>query len=159
MDDPPPIRRAAVGCLVLALLGIVAVIAVRPAIFFFAEPRDDRAVVLGDSRMAADGPVVRDVILARSRGWAGEIETDDGHVQLRLLVASSRFGGVAVVAATSPLGNDCALEIRADRYEDCEGRQWTHEGDPLRSGDPPLDRFPAALDGGNVVVDLTRTAD
>lgn len=159
MDEPVPVRRAVVGCLVLALLGVAAVVLVRPAIFLFAEPRDDRSVAIGDARMTADGPVARDVVMTRPRGWAGEIETDDGHAQLRLLVAPSRFGSVAVVAGRSPLHDGCALEIRADRYVDCEGHAWTHEGDPLERGDPPLDRFEVTVDAGTIVVDLTRAAD
>lgn len=159
MDEPVPVRRALVGCLALAILGVVAVALVRPTIFLFAEPRDDSAVVLGDARIVADGPAARDVVLARPRGWSGEILTDDGHAQLRLLVASSRFGGVAVVAGGSPIRDDCPLAIRADRYVDCDGHAWTHEGDPLDAGDPPLDRFAVTLEDGNVVVDLTRAAD
>jgi len=158
MDEPVPIRRAVIGCLLLAILGVAAVVLVRPAILLFAEPRDDSAVVLGSSQLAVDGPVVRDVILARPRGWSGEIDADDGHAQLRLFVAPSRFGGYAVVAAASPIRSDCPLEIRADRYVDCDGHEWTHEGDPLDAADPPLDRFEALLDAGNVVVDLTRLA-
>jgi hypothetical protein len=156
MDEPVPIRRAAIGCLLLAIFGVVAVVLVRPAIFVFAEPRDDTAVVLGSSQLAANGPVVRDVILARPRGWAGEIDVDDGHAQLRLFVAPSRFGSFTVVAAASPIRDDCPLDIGADRYVDCDGHEWTHEGDPLDPADPPLDRFPVLLDAGNVVVDLTR---
>jgi hypothetical protein len=159
MDEPVPIRRAAVGCLLLAILGLVAIVLVRPAIFVFAEPRDDSVVVLGDSQMTVDGPVVRDVILSRPRGWAGEIDADDGHAQLRLFVAPSRFGGYAVVAAASTVRDDCLLEIRADRYVDCDGHEWTHEGAPLDAADPPLDRFPVVLDAGNVVADLTRLSD
>jgi hypothetical protein len=159
MDEPVPVRRAVVGCLILAILGVVAVVLVRPAIFVFAEPRDDTAVVLGTSRMVADGPVIRDVVMARPRGWAGEIDAGDGNVQLRLFVAPSRFGGIAVVAAASPVRPDCPLEIGADRYTDCDGREWSHEGDPLDAADPPLDRFEVTIDAGNVVVDLTRTDD
>jgi hypothetical protein len=159
VDEPVPIRRAVAGFLLLAVLGVAAVALVRPAIFVFAEPRDDRAVVLGSSQIAVDGPVQRDVILARPRGWAGEIQIDDGHAQLRLLVAESRFGGLAVVAGASPIREHCPLEIRADRYVDCAGHEWSHEGDPLDPADPPLDRFGVRFDAGNVVVDLTRTTD
>ena len=159
MDEPVPMRRAAIGCLLLAIIGVVAVVLVRPAIFVFAEPRDDASVVLGNSQLAADGPVVRDVILHRPRGWAGEIDADDGHAQLRLFVAPTRFGSFTVVAAASPIRDACPLEIRADRYVDCDGHEWTYEGDPLDASDPPLDRFPVVLDAGNVVVDLTRLSD
>jgi hypothetical protein len=156
MDEPVPVRRAIVGCLVLALLGVVAVVLVRPAIFVFADPRDDTAVVLGSSSMVDTGPVSRDVVLARARGWAGEMDAGGGRAQLRLIVAPSRFGGVAVVAGASPVREDCPLEIRADRFIDCDGREWSHEGDPLDPSDPSLDRFPVTIDAGNVVVDLTR---
>jgi hypothetical protein len=156
MDEPVPVRRAVVGCLVLALVGIVGVALVRPAIFVFGEPRDDRAVVVGTMSAVAAGPAVRDVILSRARGWAGEIDAGDGRVQLRLIVAASRFGSVAVVAGASPGRDGCPLEIGADRLTDCDGRHWTFEGEPLDSGDPPLDRFPATIDDGAIVVDLTR---
>ncbi len=159
MDEPVPVRRAVIGCLALAVLGIVAVVLVRPAIFVFAEPRDDSAVVLGTTAMVAEGPVTRDVVMARSRGWDGEIDAGGGRVQVRLIVAPSRFGAVSVVAGASPVTDDCAIEVAADRLTDCEGRAWTFEGDPLDPADPPLDRFAVTVDAGNVVVDLTRLAD
>jgi hypothetical protein len=156
MDEPVPVRRAVIGCLLLAVLGVVAVALVRPAIFVFAEPRGDAAVVLGPSSIVNEGPVVRDVVLARARGWAGEVDAGGGRAQLRLIVAPSRFGGVTVMAGASPVREDCVLEIAADRFTDCDGRQWSHEGDPLDPADPPLERFPVTIDGGNVVADLTR---
>ena len=73
MDEPVPIRRALIGCGALAIVGIVAVLLVRPAIFTFAEPRDDSVVTMGTLTAAtAGGPMRHDVILSRSYGWDGE---------------------------------------------------------------------------------------
>ncbi|HEY6609461.1 MAG TPA: hypothetical protein VI277_09720 [Candidatus Limnocylindria bacterium] len=159
MDEPVPVRRAVIGCLALAVLGIVAVVLVRPAIFVFAEPRDDSAVVLGTTAIVSQGPVIRDVVMARSRGWAGEVDAGGGRVQLRLIVAAGRFGAVTVVAGASPMTDDCPVEIGADRLTDCEGRAWTFGGDPLDPTDEPLDRFPVTIEDGSVKVDLTRPLD
>jgi hypothetical protein len=74
-------------------------------------------------------------------------------------VAPGQFAGASTVAAASPLGEACPVEIGADRLTDCEGREWTLEGLPLDPADPPLDRFPTVLEAGNVVVDFTRTLD
>jgi hypothetical protein len=46
MDDPVPIRRAAVGCLVIALGGLALALIIRPAIFSLAPARDDSAVIV-----------------------------------------------------------------------------------------------------------------
>ena len=47
MDDPPPFRRAAVGCLFVALAVVAVALLVRPAIFSVAPPRDDAVVTVG----------------------------------------------------------------------------------------------------------------
>ena len=159
VDEPVPVRRAVVGCLALALLGVVAVVLVRPTIFVFAEPRDEGAMVLGSTAIVGDGPVTRDVVMARPRGWDGEVDVGGGRVQLRLIVAPARFGAVSVVSAASPVAEDCPIEIDDDRLTDCDGRAWTFEGLPLDSADPPLDRFPVTVEGGSVMVDLTRTLE
>jgi hypothetical protein len=156
MDEPVPIRRAAVGCLLIALAGVAVALVVRPAIFTFSAPRDDGAVIVATVAEAQAGPLRRDVILTRTYGWDGEQDAGDGRVQLTIIVAPSRFGGLAVVAAASPVDDDCPVEIGADRLTDCDGREWTLEGLPLDSADPPLDRFPVEVVSGSVTVDFTR---
>jgi hypothetical protein len=42
MDEPVPIRRAAVGCLLIALAVAAVALIVRPAIFSVVPPRDGR---------------------------------------------------------------------------------------------------------------------
>ncbi|HEX5039111.1 MAG TPA: hypothetical protein VFW95_03130 [Candidatus Limnocylindria bacterium] len=158
MDEPVPVRRALLGCGALAVIGIVAVLLVRPAIFTFAEPRDDSVVTMGTlSAATSTGPTRHDVILARSYGWDGEQGAGDGRVQMSVIVSPVTLGGIAAVAAASPVEEDCPLEIRPDRLVDCDDRQWTLDGLPLDPADPPLDRFPINVEDGNVVVDLTRT--
>ena len=154
MNEPVPVRRAAVGCLLIALAALAVALLVRPAIFTFSTPRDDGAVIVATAGEVQAGPLLREVILTRSYGWAGEREAGDDRVQLSVIVAPSRFGGVAVVAAAS--SGDCAVEIGADRLTDCDGRSWTFEGLPLDSSDPPLDRFRVEVDAGSVTVDFTR---
>jgi len=156
MDEPVPIRRAAVGCLLVAVAGLAAALAVRPAIFTFSTPRDDAAVIVATATEARAGPVRRDVILSRAYGWDGERDAGDGRVQVAIIVGPSRFGGLSAVAAASPVADDCPVEIGADRLTDCDGRGWTFEGLPLDSSDPPLNRFPVEVVSGAVTVDLTR---
>jgi hypothetical protein len=158
MDEPVPVRRALVGCGALAVIGILAVLLVRPAIFSFADPRDDSVVTMGTLTAATSaGPTRHDVILSRSYGWDGEQDAGDGRVQMSVIVSPVTFGGIAAVAAASPVAEDCPLEIGADRLTDCDGRQWTLDGLPLDATDPPLDRFPVSVEDGAVVVDLTQT--
>lgn len=154
MDEPVPVRRAAVGCLLIGVAALAVALLVRPAIFTFATPRDDGAVIVATAAEVQAGPLLREVILTRSYGWEGELDAGDDRVQLSVIVAPSRFGGVAVVAAAS--AEDCAVEIGADRLTDCGGRSWTFEGLPLDSADAPLDRFAVEVDAGSVTVDFTR---
>ena len=157
MDEPVPIRRAAVGCLLIALAGLAVALLVRPAIFYFAPPRDDSAVVVATAAEIFDGPVLRDVLLTRSYGWDGERDAGDGRVQLGVIVAPGPFVGVTAVAAASPMTEDCDVVIGPDGLTDCEGRAWTVDGVPLQTGVTPLDRFPVEVVAGSVTVDLTRT--
>jgi hypothetical protein len=158
MDEPVPVRRALLGCAALAVLGIVAVLLVRPAIFTFAGPRDDSVVTMGTLAGATSGgPTRHDVILSRAYGWDGEQDAGDGRVQMSVIVSPVTFGGLAAVAAASPVEENCPLEIGADRLTDCAGREWTLDGLPLDASDPALDRFPITVDDGTVTVDLTRT--
>jgi hypothetical protein len=75
---------------------------------------------------------------------------------MSVIVSPGTLGGLAAVAAASPVADHCPLEISADRLTDCDGRQWTLDGLPLDPADPPLDRFPITVDDGTVVVDLTQ---
>ena len=97
MDEPVPIRRAAVGCL------LVAVIrgghrAPRPAGHLHVAPparrhgRDRRDRGGGGRRPDPARPV-----LSRSRGWSGERDAGDGRVQVAVIVAPT-----ADSAASSP---------------------------------------------------------
>jgi hypothetical protein len=159
VDDPVPIRRAAVGCLLIALAGLAVALVVRPAIFSFAEPRDDSAVVVATAAEVFDGPVQREVLLTRSYGWAGERDAGGGRVQLSVIVAPGAFVGVTAVAAASTVTDDCAVTIGPDNLTDCQGRAWTFDGVPLELGVPPLQRFPVEVVAGSVTVDMTRTIE
>src|SRR5918995_5440482 len=160
MDEPVPIRRAAVGCLLVALAGLAFALVIRPAIFSFAPPRDDTAVVVTSAADVAGGPVTRDVVLSRGYGWPGEQEVESGRVQLRVILAPIRFGAIAALVGTSPGPDGCEVHVEGDHLADCAGRTWTLEGAPIEPGDgPPLARFPSTVSGGSVTVDFTRTVE
>lgn len=154
-DEPVPIRRAAIGCLVLALLGFGAAALVRPAIYLLAPPRDDARVIVGTLTELGTSPIERDQLLRRSYGHDGETDAGDGRVQIRLIVAPAGFGAASVVNAASPLAADCPVEVGADRLVDCDGRAWTYQGLPIDSADPPLQRFAVQIENGAIVADLT----
>jgi len=156
MDEPVPIRRAAIGCLVLALALAAIGLIVRPAIFSVAPPRDDSAVSVATAVEIASGPIRRDVILARSRGWSGEADAGDGRVQLSVIVVPSQISGVAAFNAASPGREGCAVEIDGSRLADCDDRAWTLEGAPIDPSDAPLERIAAEVVSGSVVLDLTQ---
>lgn len=155
-DEPVPIRRAAIGCLLLALLGLGAAALVRPAIYLLAPPRDDARVIVGTLAELGSGPIERDQLLGRSYGHDGEVDAGEGRAQIRLIVAPAGFGAASVVNAASPLEEDCPAEIGADRLLDCEGRAWTYQGLPIDSADPPLERFAVQIEDGAIVADLTK---
>jgi hypothetical protein len=159
LDDPPPIRRAAIGCLVLAIVGFGFAALVRPLIFSVAPPRDDSVVIVGTLAEAAAEPIRRVQLLSRSYGYDGELDAGDGRVEIAVIATATQSGGVTVVNAASPDRDDCAVEVGADRLVDCEGRTWTYEGLPIDSADPPLQRFPATVEDGAIVVDFTRSLD
>lgn len=159
MDEPVPVRRAAIGCLLIAFAGLAVALIVRPAIFTFSEARDDSAVVVATAAEIFDGPVHRDVLLSRSYGWAGERDAGDGRVQLSVIVAPGEFVGATVVVASSPVRDGCAVAIGSDSLTDCDERAWTFDGMPLEAGVPPLDRFPVEVVAGSVTVDMTRTIE
>lgn len=155
MDDPVPVRRWLVGCATVALLVVAVLLLLRPAIFTITPPRGDAAVVVAALAEVGDEPIRREVVLRRSYGWAGEVGAGDGRVQLTLLIARSPSGAVTAVNAASSAGGGCPVENLADRLTDCDGRTWTFEGVAIDAGDP-LERFPVTIDGGSVIVDLTR---
>ncbi|MEO5986797.1 MAG: hypothetical protein ABIW50_00290 [Candidatus Limnocylindria bacterium] len=159
MDEPVPIRRAAVGCLLVALAVVVVALLVRPAIFSVAEPRDDSVVTAGTVTEVAAGPILREVILSRSRGWSGERDADSGRVQVTVIVATSTVGGITAVNAASPGREDCPVVPSADRLTDCEGRAWDFGGFPLDTSVPPLERVATDVDGGTILLDMTRPAE
>lgn len=154
-DEPVPIRRAAIGCLVIAILGLGAAALVRPAIYLLAPPRDDARVIVATLTELGSAPIERDQLLSRSHGLDGETDAGDGRVQIRLVIASSGFGAASVVNGASPVQANCPVEIGADRLFDCEGRAWTYQGLPIDSADPPLERFSVEIENGAVVADLT----
>ena len=159
MDEPVPVRRAAIGCIVVAAAVVGLALLVRPAIFSVAPPRDDSAVVVATATEVAAGPIRRDVLLSRTHGWSGEREAGDGRVQLTVIVSQPAIAAVAAVNAAAPGRDDCPIEIGADRLLDCEGRAWTFDGIPLDPADPTLERIAARLESGGVVLDLTGPVD
>lgn len=159
MDEPVPVRRAAIGCIVVAAAVVGLALLVRPAIFSVAPPRDDSAVVVATATEVAAGPIRRDVLLSRTHGWSGEREAGDGRVQLTVIVSQPAIAAVAAVNAAAPGRDDCRIEIGADRLLDCEGRAWTFDGIPLDPADPTLERIAARLESGGVVLDLTGPVD
>jgi hypothetical protein len=159
VDEPVPVRRAVIGCLTIAFVVAGLLLLVRPALFTFAPPRDDAAVVVGAASQLGEAPVRRDVILSRSHGWAGEVDAGDGRVQLTLLISPGALGGVAAVNGASPDRDGCAVEVAGDRLADCEGRTWTFDGAPIDPAHPPLQRFPVTDDAGTLIVDLTRLVE
>jgi hypothetical protein len=158
-DEPPPFRRAAIGCLIIALLGLGLAALVRPLIFSVAPPRDDSVVIVGTLSDVSAGPVRRDLVLSRSYGLDGETDAGDGRVQIAVIATANAAAGVTVVNAASPGRADCPIEVAGDRLADCDGRTWTFEGLPIDAADPPLQRFPSAVTDGAIVVDFTRLAE
>jgi hypothetical protein len=158
-DEPVPIRRAAIGCLLIAVLGLGFAALVRPAIYLLAPPRDDARVIVATMTELRAGPIERDQVLSRSYGHDGEVDAGDGRVQLRLIVTPTGFGTATVVNAASPLAASCPVEIGADRLRDCGGRTWTYEGLPIDSADPPLERFAVVVENGAIVADLSEALD
>jgi len=155
MDEPVPIRRAVVGCLVVALILAAIALVVRLAILSAAAPRDDTVVTVATAAEVAGGPIRRDLILSRSRGWSGERDAGDGRVQVAVIVTQTTTDGTIAVNAASPGRADCPVEISPDRLTDCDGRAWTFAGIPIDTGDPPLERIATDVTSGSVVLDMS----
>jgi hypothetical protein len=158
MDEPVPIRRAAVGCLLLALAVVAVGLLVRPTIFSVAPPRDDSVVTVATAAEALAGPARHDVVLSSSHGWSGERAAGDGRVQVTVILAPTTAGGISAVNAASPGRDDCPVELGADRLVDCDGRAWTYDGIPIDAADPALERIEVEVVSGSVVLDMTGPA-
>ena len=159
MDEPVPVRRAAVGCLLIVVAVVALALIVRPAIFSVAPPRDDSVVTVATTIEVNAGPIRRDVILSRSRGWSAERDAGDGRVQVSVILAPSTAGGISAVNAATPGRDDCPLEVAADRLVDCDGAAWTYDGVPIDPADPPLERIAVEVTSGSVVLDMTAPRD
>ena len=155
MDESVPIRRAAVGCLLIVVTLAAIALVVRLAIFSAAAPRDDTVVTVATATEVTGGPIRRDLILSRSRGWSGERDAGNGRVQVAVIVTPTSGGGVVAVNAASPGRPDCPVEIAADRLTDCDGRAWTFEGIPVDPADPLLERIAVEVASGSVVLDMS----
>ena len=155
MNEPVPFRRAAVGCLLVVLTLAAIALVVRLAILGVAAPRDDTVVTVATAAEVAGGPIRRDLILSRSRGWSGERDAGNGRVQVAVIVSPTTVGGIVAVNAASPGRSDCPVEIAADRLRDCDGRTWTFEGIPIDAADPPLELIEVDVTAGSVVLDMS----
>jgi hypothetical protein len=150
--------RAAVGCL-LGGIGLLAVIfLVRPLIYTLAPPRGDDAVALVAAGTLT-GPTLHTVALVESHGLDGEVTAPDGHVEVTVVVAPAAGGAFTVVNASSPVEEDCPIEVLEGALVDCAGRRWGADGAPLGAGVPPLQRFAAHVESGVIVADMTRPLD
>lgn len=158
-DEPVPVRRAVVGCLLIALIGFGLAALVRPLIFSVAPPRDDSVIIVAQAVELGDGPIRRDVLLGQSYGWDGERDAGDGNTVVPIILAPTGGGGAVASAAASPVAEDCPVEIGEDRLRDCDGRAWTFSGLPIDAADPPLQRFAAVIEDGAVIVDMTQALD
>ena len=156
MDEPVPVRRAALGCLLIVVAVVALELIVRPAIFSVAPPRDDSVVTVATTIEVNAGPISRDVILSRSRGWSAERDAGDGRVQVSVILAPSTVGGISAVNAATPGRDDCPVKIGADRLTGCDGRAWTFDGNPIDPADPSLELIAVDLASGSVVLDMTK---
>lgn len=146
------VRYVAGGLLTLvAVVGLMLL--VRPLIFSVADPRDDSRVAILPQVQLADGPTLREAVLAASHGLDGE-QLVDGRPVVALVVSPLPGGSAAVVNAAPAGEGSCRVEIGADRLVGCGG-SWTFEGDPIDPGLEALQRFEVTLRDGAVYVDLT----
>lgn len=151
-----PIARYALVAALGLLLLVGAMLLVRPLIFSVAPERGDANYAVGPATVIDNGPIERNLLLNESHGLPGE-EPNGRRVALRVVLSGPATGGVAVVNAWSRT-NWCAVTIAGDRLRDCVASTWTLEGIPI-SADRPLQRFPATIRAGAVIVDFTRPFD
>lgn len=150
-----PVARAAAGCVVGGLVLVALALLVRPLIFSLAPPRGDDAVAVASVGGVTE-PRLLTVALLSSHGLDGEIAAPDGHVEVMVVVVPVAFGVFSVVNAASPLAGDCPVAIVSEALVDCAGRSWLLDGSPTDPSLPPLQRFAATVDGGAIIVDMTR---
>jgi hypothetical protein len=147
-------RYAAVAVLGFVLL-VGAMLLVRPLIFSVAPERGDANYALVAATDLGTVPIERQLLLTESHGLPGE-QPNGRRVSLRVVISRPPAGGIAVVTEWSAAGS-CAVELAGDRLRDCRGSTWTFDGVPI-SADRPLQRFPAHISAGAVIVDFTRPA-
>ena len=148
-----PLARYAVA----AVLGLVVLVAlmlvVRPLIFSFAPERGDGNYAVAAAAEIGSTPVERTLLLNESHGLPGE-QPNGRRVTLRILVSQSVAGGVAALDGWNAQAG-CEVEVSGDRLRDCDGSTWTYQGVPIQAPGP-LQRFPAQVQSGAVIVDFTR---
>ena len=153
-----PIVRYVVVSL-LAVAGLVGLmLLVRPLIFSLAPPLDDANYRLIATAQADQGVQLVELVLNEPHGLLGEV-VDGERARLTVVVSPiTGTGRYSVVNAWSPT-NDCGIELGPDRLLDCAGDAWTYEGIPIDPADPPLQRFPAVVRNGAVVIDFVHPVD
>src|ERR687891_337773 len=57
------------------------------------------------------GPTLHTVALVESHGLDGEVTAPDGHVEVTVVVAPAAGGAFTVVNASSPVEQDCPIEV------------------------------------------------
>jgi hypothetical protein len=149
----PIVARIIVGGALVLLVAVALMLVVRPLIFSVADPRDDSRVAILPQTQLALGPIVRQAVLATSRGLDGE-QPVEGRPVVAVVVSPTPGGGAAAVNAAPPGAGSCRLELGADRLVGCGG-SWTYTGEPIEPGFDGLQRFPVTLRDGAVYVDLT----
>ena len=126
MDEPVPVRRAAIGCLLVAVMVVALAILLRPAIFNVALPGNDAAVIVATASEVTDGPIRREIVLSRSHGWSGERardEADDDPTEDAEVRHESSFAiGAHHGALRNHVHASCRVRLPAARYSASPGR-------------------------------------
>ncbi len=148
-----PVARYAIAALGGLVLLVGAMLLVRALIFSVAPERGDANYAVAAAADLGTAAVERQLLLTESHGLPGELPNGQ-RVSLRVVLSRPPSGGIAVVNAWSAEGA-CAVALAGDRLRDCRGSTWTFDGVPI-SADRPLQRFPATVSAGAVVVDFTR---
>lgn len=136
----------------LALL-VGAMLLVRPLIFSIAPARGDENYAVAAAAELNAVPLERQLLLNQSHGLPGE-QPNGQRVALRVVISRGPAGDVAVVNAWSVTAR-CAVSVAGDRLRGCDGATWTAQGIPIDAV-VPLQRFPATIRSGAVIVDFTR---